>query len=636
MEKCRVCNTEIPDGSKYCTECESKEQFKSNESYLDDLLSAVMSSPDPSMLKNSNIDQGEGLVSDLHSKTSEEADEDEFITGLPLDVDIDDLQDFDQFNIMEDLEDVDELMDLSNGLGMSEEIEINDEDLFGPVLDTETIDDTIDNGLFNENVIKSEIDQMNENDSEDIALFDIINELDQTNAETVEYSNNIGDIKLTEEADDPMNMEDDRLNNIANGQDDSNEKQGLNDLGLDEEGIDEDILSLLSQMSDDDPIAAGIANLIKGTDEMEQEDIPSFTTDVGEVFSDALSAVTLLNDNTPDSEQANLVFDIDIEEKKKLKKEKLKKLMVQPEEEQVMNSNETNKEKKGLFSKIFAKKKDKADKKAEKMQEKNVDRDSNEINDLEFTIKAESNKDKKKSSKKVSKKAKKKTKALQARQANGSENKENADSKQAGKKVSKKASSKQKKVKKKRTKKVKKEVQEVEIDLGKVNPVAASFVMVTFALLALFLLSGSKAFAYSNSIKNATHYFNSQRYTKAYEELHGMEIKIEDVEIFNKIQTVMYVNKQLNSYNNYYAVAKHPEALDSLLKGLKRYDKYIELAIMYGIESDLDYVRGQILAELDSKYNLSEDKAMQMIAIEDEAEYSKQIYETINNIEKDK
>jgi hypothetical protein len=98
--------------------------------------------------------------------------------------------------------------------------------------------------------------------------------------------------------------------------------------------------------------------------------------------------------------------------------------------------------------------------------------------------------------------------------------------------------------------------------------------------------------------------------------------------------TVMFVNKQLNSYNNYYSLGKYPEALDSLLKGLKRYDKYIELATMLGIKTDLDYVRTQILAELKNKFDLSEREALKINRINDRKEYSLKIYEAAGNIRK--
>ena len=102
-------------------------------------------------------------------------------------------------------------------------------------------------------------------------------------------------------------------------------------------------------------------------------------------------------------------------------------------------------------------------------------------------------------------------------------------------------------------------------------------------------------FSYSLSIKNATDYLGRHKYTQAYNEVYGIDLKDEDIELYDKIMTIMFVNKQLNSYNCYYHMRKYPEALDSLLKGLQRYDKYAELATMLGIKTDLDYVRDRFL-----------------------------------------
>jgi hypothetical protein len=108
-----------------------------------------------------------------------------------------------------------------------------------------------------------------------------------------------------------------------------------------------------------------------------------------------------------------------------------------------------------------------------------------------------------------------------------------------------------------------------------------------------------------------------------------MDIKDEDIEIYDKIRTVMYVNKQLNSYNYYNALNQYPQALDSLLKGLSRYEKYIELATMLGIETDLNYVREQILAELKNVFGLSEKEAMKIISNDNQAEYSVKVYDIV-------
>ena len=125
------------------------------------------------------------------------------------------------------------------------------------------------------------------------------------------------------------------------------------------------------------------------------------------------------------------------------------------------------------------------------------------------------------------------------------------------------------------------------------------------------------------------YYFNRQKYTQAYNEVYGIELKDEDIELYDKIMTVMFVNKQLNSYNNYYHMRKYPEALDSLLKGLQRYDKYVELATLLGIKTDLDYVRNQIIAELYNVFSLTEEDAMNILNSESQAKYSIAVYDVV-------
>ena len=136
-------------------------------------------------------------------------------------------------------------------------------------------------------------------------------------------------------------------------------------------------------------------------------------------------------------------------------------------------------------------------------------------------------------------------------------------------------------------------------------------------------------FSYSLSIKNATDYFGRHKYTQAYNEVYGIDLKDEDIELYDKIMTVMFVNKQLNSYNCYYHMRKYPEALDSLLKGLQRYDKYAELATMLGIKTDLDYVRDQILAELYNVFGLTEEEALRIIDSENRMQYSIAVYDVV-------
>lgn len=154
-----------------------------------------------------------------------------------------------------------------------------------------------------------------------------------------------------------------------------------------------------------------------------------------------------------------------------------------------------------------------------------------------------------------------------------------------------------------------------EMKETRINRVGATIVFVFFAVVAIVLLSGSDIFGYVISIHSAESNFNKaynnnvKYYTDAYNDIYGLEIKPEDQLLNDKIMTVMFVNKELNSYNSHMVMSDYESALHSLLLGLYRYGKYYEQAIPLGIDRDMDYVRTQILKELEATFSVSEDEA---------------------------
>ncbi|WP_310602994.1 hypothetical protein [Anaerosporobacter sp.] len=170
------------------------------------------------------------------------------------------------------------------------------------------------------------------------------------------------------------------------------------------------------------------------------------------------------------------------------------------------------------------------------------------------------------------------------------------------------------------------EVVEEEQDHSKINKKGAAVVLIAFALLAVVIIVGTKNLSYSASIQQAEDYLARKKYSKAYKEISGIDVKKSDEELAKKIKTIMYVNKEIESYNNYYAIQYYAEALNSLLNGLVKYDVYLEQASELGVKSDLQYVKEQVLQELAEKYNLDEVSAQKIIAIEDQEAYSDEVF----------
>jgi hypothetical protein len=364
----------------------------------------------------------------------------------------------------------------------------------------------------------------------------------------------------------------------------------------------DDFLDLLGQVSDEDMAAEdirAISEMLAGNFNASKDN--NMPSNVGEVFSDALKAVSSLNDY--ELAEASILNDIPDQEPKKSKKGKKEKVIKEKTKKE--KAADSDKPKLTLVQRLFGNVKD--SKTAAQFEEE------------------QRNLTEPKAEKKKKAKGKDKNNTVTS-----DEEDESSVEKNGGKdKAAKKAAKKEKAEKKKKTKEVIEVIDEIDEDQGRINRVGAIIVFFFFGIIAILLIIGTNMITYTLSVQHATSYFNHRKYNQAYNEVYGVDIRDEDIGLYDKIQTVMFVNKQLNSYNNNYAMGKYPEALDSLLKGLSRYEKYIELATMLGIEADLDYVRSQILAELDNVFKLTEADAMQILSYDNKEDYSLEVYDVV-------
>ena len=200
----------------------------------------------------------------------------------------------------------------------------------------------------------------------------------------------------------------------------------------------------------------------------------------------------------------------------------------------------------------------------------------------------------------------------------------------------KKREAKQEKEEQKRIRKDKKEqarralLAEIEANEGKINKFGASIIIVMFAVVLCFIVIGTGYYNYKLSIEKAQFDFGLQRYDDAYNDVYGLDIKEEDMELYDKIMTVQYVNVQLLSYMRYNSLDMDAEALDSLIKGLRRYEKFIQYGAEIGVVEDLEYLKKQILQQLDEVFDVDESTAYAMLELETQSEYSVQIYEIVS------
>ena len=198
-------------------------------------------------------------------------------------------------------------------------------------------------------------------------------------------------------------------------------------------------------------------------------------------------------------------------------------------------------------------------------------------------------------------------------------------------KLAKKEEKARRKEERKAEKLKQKELAEVEDDdEGSINRVGAAIVFVFFGGIAAFVIAGTNIFSYKSSVNRAEKYFSDDAYLEAYTELSGLDIKAKDEELYQQVETVMYVDKELNSYRNYTNIRMYPEALHSLLRGLEKYDAHIQDARDMDVAEDYEKLRNKILDELQNEYNVSEKTAYKLLAETDQATYSTQVIEIAN------
>ena len=175
-----------------------------------------------------------------------------------------------------------------------------------------------------------------------------------------------------------------------------------------------------------------------------------------------------------------------------------------------------------------------------------------------------------------------------------------------------------KKAEKQAKKEEEKEAEEQEV-VGKLNKAGVIIVVAGSALLLAGVILGTNIFGYSASKSEAERYFTLQKYSEAYNEARGTTMQDKDPELYDKILTVMKVQQALDSYSSYAVMKYYPDALDSLLRGLQKYDENIDMALDLEIEGDMKVCKNRILSILKDEFSLSEQEAYNILSLDDEA-----------------
>ena len=196
------------------------------------------------------------------------------------------------------------------------------------------------------------------------------------------------------------------------------------------------------------------------------------------------------------------------------------------------------------------------------------------------------------------------------------EKEEKKAAKEAAKKekdAAKKEKDKAKKEKPAKPPKPKKEKKPKEPDNSPKIPISiiATFLVLSISIIGVVLV-GMTFTGLKRHMAQARELFDQGNYIAAYEKLNGFDFRSDEkVELLrNQARTLADLQQCQDEYTTFINYKMYNYALDSLLKGLGRYEKYKDDAVEYGISEEYEAFGNSIKIELQETFGLSEEDAM--------------------------
>lgn len=224
--------------------------------------------------------------------------------------------------------------------------------------------------------------------------------------------------------------------------------------------------------------------------------------------------------------------------------------------------------------------------------------------------------------------AQEKKEAKEAKKAAALEKKEAAKAEKEAKAKEKKEKPKKEKPKKEKKEKPQKPKKPTDPkDILKIKPKAIIMFISFVAGVVLLITILTSLFTYSTEISSAREYMQNGNYGQAYAVVHGKKLNQKDAELEKQLATIMVVQRQYESYENYKKLGMGTEAVNALIKGLIQYNSYIEQGKELGVDTPMESMHTKILDELANVYKIDSAKADSYVKLyqEDFTKYYKAI-----------
>ncbi len=145
------------------------------------------------------------------------------------------------------------------------------------------------------------------------------------------------------------------------------------------------------------------------------------------------------------------------------------------------------------------------------------------------------------------------------------------------------------------------------------------------------ILVASSVLSTQGSLQKAKNAYYEGDYKTAYLATYGMELNDTDNQLIQKrSETISKLQRRYDAYETNLKMGREVEALNALLEGITTYD-YINVdAEQYGVLTEVDTIKNDILNTLYTKYGLDEESARTLLQVPDSLTYTMALYAIVN------
>ena len=131
--------------------------------------------------------------------------------------------------------------------------------------------------------------------------------------------------------------------------------------------------------------------------------------------------------------------------------------------------------------------------------------------------------------------------------------------------------------------------------------------------------------------KNARQAFYNGDYKEAFRLLYDKNLNSSDSVIYNRVRTVLTIERKMESYENNLAMNRELEALDALIQGIDCYQNLTGVD-EYGVREEVDAIYQQICTILQDNYDITPEEALEINAYDNDT-YTRKLNSVISGTE---